>query len=242
MTFGMKTAVLALALSFTALSGGVAAAKDQLLGVANFEARPQRDVINVNAREGAFRAMRFEVRQNDVEILDLRIVYGNGEPEDIRVRQVFRAGSSSRQIDLQGRKRAIRQIIVTYVARGPAKIAFFGIEGSGGGNANWDRLGCKDVGFGIDRDTLRIGRKDGPFRAIRLRVRHAPIEIFDLRVVFGNGTAQNVRVRQVIPPGGETRAIDLAGNIRGIDRVELLYRSIPTFKGKAEVCIDGLQR
>jgi hypothetical protein len=238
----MKTAVLALALSLTALSGGVALAKDQLLGTATFEAKPQRDIINVSAREGAFRAMRFEVRQSDVEILDLKIVYGNGEPEDIRVRQVFKAGSSSRQIDLQGRKRAIKQIIVTYVARGPARIAFFGIEGSGGGNANWDRLGCKDVGFVIDRDTLKIGRKDGQFRAIRLRVRNAPIEIFDLRVVFGNGTAQNIRVRQVIPQGGETRGIDLAGTNRGIDRIDVLYRSIPTFKGRAEVCIDGMQR
>ena len=79
-------------------------------------AAPQRDVVNIGGREGQFKAIRLEVRQSDVEVLDLKIVYGNGDAEDIRVRQMFKAGSSSRVIDLKGGKRAIKQIIVTYVA------------------------------------------------------------------------------------------------------------------------------
>lgn len=216
-------------------------AKEQAIGTAVYEARPQRDVVEVGAREGQFKAIRFEVRNNEVEVLDLKIVYGNGSAEDIRVRQSFKPGQSSRVIDLAGRSRAIRQIIVTYAARGPARIQFFGVEGAAAA-ARWDQLGCKSVGFGVDRDVIKVGRNDGTFTAIKLKVRSAPIEIFDLRVVFGNGKRQDIRVRSVIKPGGETRAIDLAGANRGIDRVELLYRSIPTFKGKADVCVDGLQR
>ena len=49
------------------------------------------------------------------------------------MRQFFRAGTSSRVIDLIGRQRAIRQIIVTYVPSGPARIQFYGVEGGGGG-------------------------------------------------------------------------------------------------------------
>lgn len=236
----LSLAAVAMALLF-GTAAGPAFAKEQLIGTAVYEAKPQRDVVNVGGREGQFKAIRFEVRNNEVEVFDLKIVYGNGTAEDIRVRQNFKPGASSRVIDLAGRSRSIKQIIVTYAARGPARIQFYGIEGTPVA-AKWEQLGCKSVGFGIDRDVIKVGRNDGTFSAIKLRVRSAPIEIFDLHVVFANGKRQDIRVRSVIKPGGETRAIDLAGKNRGLDRVELLYRSIPTFKGKAEVCVDGLQK
>ena len=52
----------------------------------------------------------------------------------------------------------------------------------------------------------------------------------------------DVPVREFIPPGGGSRPIDLPGNNRGIDRIEMIYRSMPTLTGTAEVCIDGLER
>lgn len=237
---GLKAAVLALAMGAAVLGSGAAMAREELLGTTIYEARPQRDTVNVGAREGQFKAIRMEVRQNDVEVLDLKIIYGNGNVEDIRVRETFKAGSSSRVIDLKGSNRVIKQIVVTYMAKGPARIQFYGIQAAVA--RDWERLGCKTVSFGVDRDVIQVGRKDGLFRAIRLRVREAPVEFFDVKVVFGNGKRQDIRVRQVIRPGEETRVIDLAGDNRGIARVELLYRSIPTFKGRAEVCVNGLQR
>lgn len=231
--------MLALALGAAVMAGPVMA-KEQLLGTAIYEALPQRDVVNVGAAEGRFKAIRLEVRQNDVEVLDLKVVYGNGTAEDIRVRQVFKAGSSSRMIDLKGSDRFIKQIVVVYRAKGPARILFHGVEAEIA--RNWEVLGCKSVGFAIDRDVIKVGRNEGRFRALKLRVREAPVEFLDVRVVFGDGKRQDIRVRQVIRAGQETRPIDLIGESRGIDRVELLYRSIPTFKGKAEVCVDGLQR
>ena len=240
MRHGWKAALSAIVIAVATSLAGPAIAKEVAIGSAVYEPRPQRDVVEVGGREGAFKAIRFEVRGNDVEVLGLRVVYGNGSTEDINVRQVFRAGSSSRIIDLAGRQRAIRQIVVTYMAKGPARIQFFGVEGAA--QTNWERLGCKEVNFGVDRDTLRVGRSEGTFRAIRLKVRHAPVEFYDLRVVFGNGRSESFRVRAVVPAGGESRAIDLDGKTRGIDRIEMIYRSIPSYKGKAEVCVEGLQR
>lgn len=220
---------------------GSAIAKEVSLGTAVYEAKPQRDIIKVGAREGAFRAVRFEVKGSDVEVLDLKIVYGSGNAEDIRVRQVFRAGSSSRVIDLEGGRRAIKEIVITYMSKGPARIQFFGVEAAVA-QPSWERLGCKDVGFVIDRDVVKVGRKEGTFRAIKLRVRKAPVEFFDLRVVYGSGAAESFRVRATVPPGSESRPIDLGGKGRGIDRVEMIYRATPSFKGTAEVCVDGLQK
>lgn len=236
-----RVAIAVLALAAWPLAAGSAQAREQLIGTAVYEQRPQRDVVEVGAREGAFKAIRFEVKGSDVEVLDLRIVYGNGATEDIRVRQLFKAGSSSRVIDLSGRQRAIRQIIVTYVAKGPARIQFFGVEGAAAA-ASWERLGCKDVGFLVDRDVIRVGRREGAFSAIRIKVRKAPVEFYDLRVVYGNGDSQSFRVRALVPAGGESKPIDLDGRSRGIDRIEMIYRAVPTFKGTAEVCIEGQQR
>lgn len=247
MRLAVNTALAAIVLGLMAIVNGPADAREVPIGSITHEARPEREVINVGGREGEFRGFRFEVRQSDVEVLDLRIVYGNGQTEDVRIRQTIRAGSSSRVIELGSPRRALRQIIVNFVPRGPARIVFFGVQGSGagsggGGGGEWTRLGCKDVRFLIDRDTIRVGRQEGRFSALRLKVRRAPVEMFSLRVTFGNGSRIDVPVREFIPPGGGSRPIDLPGNNRGIDRIEMLYRSVPTMAGTAEVCIDGLER
>jgi hypothetical protein len=244
MRFPLWMAFSSIAISLSALLSGPAVAREVPIGSITYEARPQREVINVGRREGEFRAFRFEVRQNDVEVLDLRLVSGNGQTEDVRVRQIFRAGSSSRVIELGSPRRALKQIIVNFVASGPARIVFIGIEGAGGGSSGgeWIRLGGKDVRFLIDRDTVRVGRAEGRFSAIRLKVRRAPVEVLNLRVTFGNGTRMDVPVREVVPPGGTSRIIDLPGNNRGIDRIEMIYRAMPALTGTAEVCIEGLER
>jgi hypothetical protein len=241
----LACAALSLIVGVATLAGP-AFSKDQLLGTAVYEAKPNRDVIAVGAREGAFKAIRLEVLRSEVEILDLTVVYGNNTTEDLRVRQVIKAGGTTRAIDLAGYKRAIKQVIITYVARGPARINVIGVEAGGGvtppATALWERLGCKDVGFLIDRDTLVVGKKEGRFSAIRLKVRKAPVELFGLRIVFGNGGRQDVPVRALIPAGGESRPLSLSGDNRGIDRIEMLYRAVPSFKGTAELCFDGLQK
>ena len=107
MKLAVNIAMAAIVLGRAASFAGPAEAREVPIGSITYEARPEREVINVGGREGEFRGIRFEVRQSDVEVLDLRIVYGNGQTEDVRVRQLFRAGSSSRVIEL-GSARAAR--------------------------------------------------------------------------------------------------------------------------------------
>jgi hypothetical protein len=46
-------------------------------------------------------------------------------------------------------------------------------------------------------------------------------------------------VREEIRAGGQTRPIDLRGRARTIDRVEMVYRAEPNFRGRATVCVEG---
>ena len=107
------------------------------------------------------------------------------------------------------------------------------------GHGRWDQLGCQKVGFIKDRDVIRVGRREGRFTAIRLLVSGNKIHLMDLKVVYGNGQPDDLQVRREIRAGGQTRAIDLKGRKRFIDRIEMTYRSRPSFRGQATVCVEG---
>jgi len=104
----------------------------------------------------------------------------------------------------------------------------------------WEELGCQKVGFLIDRDVVKVGRREGRFKAIRLDVSGNAVYMEDLKVVYGNGAPDDIPVRSEIRDGGQTRALDLKGRDRVIDRVEMVYRAKPNFKGSAKVCVYGL--
>ena len=230
-----------------------------LLGEQSVGFRVDRDAINVNQNEDwfrtrAFRALHFKAERNDVHMMNIRLVYINGYAEDFRVDRLIRDGQDL-ALDLRGDRSFIRRIEMVYRARpnfeGRAVVKVFGELGRGfrpepgpgpGARGDWTELGCQQVSlFGKDRDVVRVGRREGRFKAIRLHVRGADVEMLDLKVVYANGQPDDLQVRSVIREGQRTRPLDLEGWQRSIDRVELLYRTIPNFKGMATVCVEGLQ-
>jgi hypothetical protein len=109
-----------------------------------------------------------------------------------------------------------------------------------GDRDKWVQLGCQEVSFiGKDRDAIRVGRREGRFKAIRLAARGNDVEMLDLKVIYANGQPDDIPVRRVIRAGQETRALDLRGGERAIDRIEMVYRSRPNFRGQATVCAEG---
>lgn len=105
----------------------------------------------------------------------------------------------------------------------------------------WEQLGCQQVSFiGKDRDTIRVGRREGRFKAIRLSARTNDVEVLDLKVIYANGAPDDIQVRSQIRAGTMTRALDLRGRDRAIRQIDLTYRSRPSFRGLATVCAEGL--
>lgn len=105
--------------------------------------------------------------------------------------------------------------------------------------ARWDQLGCKQVGFLVDKDVIRVGRREGKFTAIRLKVTGNKVYMTDLKVIYANGAPDDIPVRNEIRAGGQTRPLDLKGERRAINQIEMVYRSQPNFKGEATVCVEG---
>jgi hypothetical protein len=209
-----------------------------------------RDVIRVGRREGRFSALALEVRDNDVEILDLNVFFNRGPPQSLRVREFIRAGGRTRPIQFGWGDRSIDRIEITYRSRpsfrGRAKVAVFGLRDMPPPPpppmARWEELGCNKVGIKPDRDSSKVGRREGRFSAIKLAVRGSKIELLDLTVVYERGPPDQLQVRKKIGDGDETPPLDLRGERRAIDRVDLTYRQtlgLNLIKGPATVCVFG---
>ena len=261
-----RGAVLAAALVLTAMmaSDALAQRRDRdrdrdrdsdwvELGCQTVSFRADRDVLRVGRRDGRFGAIRLHARGGDVEMLDLKVVYSNGQPDDIQVRRILRRGERTNALDLRGGERSIDRVEMVYraAANFRGREAVVCVEGLAHAapppapppsSGAWVELGCKQVSlFGRDRDTIPIGRREGRFKSIRLHVRGADVEMLDLKVIYANGEPDDISVRHIIRQGDRTRPLDLRGWERSIDRVDMVYRTIPNFKGLARVCVEGLQ-
>jgi hypothetical protein len=214
----------------------------ELLGSAQIGTRLERDVIEVGRREGRFKTIAFTVTGGDAQIEDLKVIYGNGEADQVRVREVIKAGSRSRPLDIPGRGgQFIQRIEVAYRAAGPVKIDFYGEKVRMPPPAAWVELGCQRVGFLDSKDTIRVGRREGAFRALKLQVSESKLRLQKIRVVFGDGGTQVLDVRAVIPAGSETPPIDLDGRRRIIDRIDLEYLPSISLKKGSRVCVLAME-
>lgn len=90
-------------------------------------------------------------------------------------------------------------------------------------NRNWAYLGEANVDGRYDHDKIKVSRSEGLFRQIQLRVERGPIEFHRVVVHYRDGRSEEIQVRDFIPAGGQTRAIDLRGGSRAISSVEIWY-------------------
>jgi hypothetical protein len=244
------------------------------LGCVEVGRRVDVDVIQVGRREGRYKAVRLQVQNRDIRINDLRVIYGDGQPDQLAVNASLRVGSPSRPLDLEGWARAIERIELVASkerneGRGRAEVCVEGLRASrdeiarfrdgergrgrdddrGRGRpgpafverGNWVELGCERAGFLAERDVIRVGRKEGRFRALRVSATSNSVAINDLKVIFANGEYERLMVQQDVREGTSTQPLDLPGDRRSIDRIEMAYQSKPNFKGQARVCVEGLE-
>jgi hypothetical protein len=236
----------------------------ELLGEKRVGFIADHDVIEVGRGEGRFRKIKIVAHDNDVDLERLRIVYGDGEPEVIDSEIRIHRGGESRVFDLTGYARSIRRIELWYhtkfkhLLRGEALVQIFGDQAGGGGSGGgheheherhsedrrggqWELLGSQTVGFHVDRDIIHVGRREGRFSAIKLKVRDNTVYFEDLKVVYGNGEWDDVPVRFEIHRGEETRTLNLKGGERFIKEIQMVYRSKPNDRGQASVEVYGLK-
>jgi hypothetical protein len=107
----------------------------------------------------------------------------------------------------------------------------------------WELLGEKTVGFRVDRDVINLGQNEDWFRDRRYRGLHflaegSDIYMIGIRLVYLNGFGEDFRVDKLIRQG-EDLPMDLRGERSYLARIEMTYRSRPSFEGQAVVKVFG---
>lgn len=105
----------------------------------------------------------------------------------------------------------------------------------------WKTLGSRKVTFRTERDVINVGVLDGVFKRIKLTVHNSGVRMKDMKVHFRNGDVIDVKIRKVIPAGGETRIIDLPGKNRIIKKVVFWYESTKKNARRATVKLHGVR-
>ena len=105
----------------------------------------------------------------------------------------------------------------------------------------WVYLGSAHVDGAQDHDNIHVGKGKGRFHAIQLRIRDNPIHFERVIVHYGNGQAEPIDIRADIPRDSETRVIDLPGERRFIESVELYYARDSFGGRRPEVKLWGMR-
>jgi hypothetical protein len=99
-------------------------------------------------------------------------------------------------------------------------------------------FGSQEVGFGVDRDVIRVGADVGKFDKIRMRVLENDIFLNEVKVIYSNGEPDTLAVNSEIKKNTRTNWLTLKGD-RFIKEIQLNYRSRPNFRGQATVEVFG---
>ena len=110
-----------------------------------------------------------------------------------------------------------------------------GLAGAARNSGRWESLGQSEVDFKNDHDQIDVGRSEGRFRQLQIRVKDAPIEINKMVVTFTNDQTFSPKIRHRFAEGQGSRVIDLPGNRRAIKRIDFEYKSVSRREGKGTV-------
>ena len=84
------------------------------LGSAHVDGNQDHDNIQVDFRDGRFRAIQLRVRGGAVDFDRVVVHYEDGEPEVVAARERVRDGGATQVLDLRGNRRAIRSVELWY--------------------------------------------------------------------------------------------------------------------------------
>ena len=110
-----------------------AAGQWKLVGQTHADHAADHDTIIVKGPFDNFRRLKFKVTDAPLNMLRMVVVYDNGQPDNIDIRQNIPKGGESRVIDLKGiGKRSVRRIDFWYDTKGflsgKADVTVFGMK------------------------------------------------------------------------------------------------------------------
>ncbi len=234
----MRSLVLALLTALLLVGLSPAEASQSVrLGTVTLSDATERDEVNLPPCESSpnvkVTALKVEVKKFDAQIDLLRIVYQNGQKEELELRNHLDAGTSSRWLDLKGEARCIKRIVIVgdtdTARRAPKKqavVTFHGRPAAEASGKGGTMLGHVRLSDSLDRDELTFPRckksPNTPVRSLRVVVEEHPATINRLMVSFQNGDTTELEMRARFEAGGASRWIDMPGDERCVAKIVIV--------------------
>jgi len=89
---------------------------------------------------------------------------------------------------------------------------------------DWQRLGQRIVNYKTNPEVITVVGDPGAFAKLSLQVRESSLEIVNVKVYVADGQTFDVTLNKYLSPGRETRAIDIPGGPKAIQKVEFTYK------------------
>jgi hypothetical protein len=105
---------------------------------------------------------------------------------------------------------------------------------------HWEELATLSADLSVDHGIIDV-RGEGRWWAVRLEAAGADLEMYDIRITFGNGEVFEPGVRHHFQEGSWSRRIDLPGGHRHIRKVEFWYKAFQPGPGQARIVVWGLR-
>jgi hypothetical protein len=110
-------------------------------------------------------------------------------------------------------------------------------------NRDWIMLGERVVNFRAERDAINVTQsddwyRDRGFRRLHLIAERSDIHLISVRLVYANGYWEDFPVDRLIRDG-QDQPIELRGDKKYLRRIEMIYRSRPSFEGRAVMKVYG---
>lgn len=104
--------------------------------------------------------------------------------------------------------------------------AVFGQKSTETKSSKWQKVGDKTVDFKNDRDEISISNSDR-FSSLKFKVTEGSIELLSLQMHYENKQHQDVKVKSLIKPLGESEVITLNNNHGKLEKVVFIYKTVP---------------
>ena len=135
----MKTILLAAAVLISSLGFSASKAGAHLqsinqawekLGTRIVTMTADHDEIPVTVHNGFYTAVQLRIMKAPIHLMNINIIFGNGENENVVFDKLFAAGTETRVIDLVGNKRVISKVNINYKSvptqKGRAVVSLWG--------------------------------------------------------------------------------------------------------------------
>jgi hypothetical protein len=217
-----------------------------LLGEETVQGRRDTDVIKVGRREGRFTSLMLVVLDDDLQMLGMTVEFGNGKTFSPKLNHYFAENTRSREIDLPGESRGIKEITLTYGEFGRARDHRKGKRGKrarrhdfdkarvqvwgklfdedeiGWKSDGWTSLGRKAVYDRRGSVTFKVGRRT-VYDKLSVVASDRDLRITEIVVTFSRGRTATLKVDHTFKRGARQKAIDLSPNGRTIKSLQVKY-------------------